>query len=272
MKTLNILKACVAVALVAIGAVPAMAQEVPKTAVGQTRLVETNTHYSVWEERLADPAPGFRAYNVLLQVNAGGAPGRFINAFQDLDIAGVHQIWEAPTRPGRPPVETPYPAYFEGFADELQKLDSSIGWTSEDESNGAAPTETNNGQNPAGVDPEVVDPSSGLAAADLVIGVGNMGVIDRAGGVAAALGLAIRPETLNVGRVVLWDGLSGGYVKATLSGDIGGEGDGVESNGGEIDRFTSVLIGDTMIVPEPAMGLMALIGSFGMLRLRRRVR
>jgi hypothetical protein len=242
--------------------------------VGTVEMIAEGTYYNLQQEYLGSPAPGFRSYNIWATVKGDTTPGKFVNAFQELNITGVHQVWEPPSRPGRPPVQTPYSAYFEGFADKLQTLDSYAGWGEDDQSNGASPSETNDGSNPAGIDPAVFDPDSGLVDGDVVIGVGEVGVTSR-GAAPAALGLATQSFRQMLAHIVLWDGVAaadGHYTTATLHGDIGGEGDGNEVNGGEIDNFANVTVGAPMLVevPEPAAGLAALLGLVSLAGLRRR--
>lgn len=270
MRTQNIVKACVAAACLFAFVQSASAQEKPKTDVGQQSLLSQGANYSVWEERLPDPAPGFRAYNVWLKVN-GTQAGKFVNAFQQVNITGVHQVWE---QVGRNRFPTNYPDYYDGLADfigaanaaRIESYDSYVLFTKADQSNGADPSETNNAANPAGL-----DTSFGLGGDFTgVVGLGELGILNRAGGAPAALGLSTRNPNLGLARVVLYDGTAGTFANpAILSGSFGGEGDGNEANGGEINEFANVQIGAT-IVPEPAMGLMALIGSVGLLGFRRR--
>lgn len=242
--------------------------------VGTVEMIAEGTYYNLQQEYLGSPAEGFRSYNIWATVKGDTAPGRFVSAFQELNISGVHQVWDPPARQGRPPVETPYANWYTGFADKLQSLDSYAGWGEDDQSNGASPTETNDESNPAGIDPAVFDPDSGLADGDVLLGIGELGVTSR-GGEPAALGLATQSFRQMLAHIVIWDGVAaadGHYATAMLNGDIGGEGDGNETNGGEIDSFANVTVGAPMLVevPEPAAGLAALLGLVSLAGLRRR--
>lgn len=243
--------------------------------VGAVTVRQVGDFYDISEERLADPAPGFRAYNIWATVkNPATSQGRYINAFQQLNITGVHQIWE---QVGRQRFPTQYPGYFDELSDfigaanveKLKSLDSYMGFTKEMQSNGADPSETNNASNPGGLVLDIPDFTG-------VIGVGDLGVFQRTpGGAPAALGLATREGRLHLAKIVLYQGATATadqYVTASLSGQIGGQGDGNEGNGGEIDSYSNVRIGGTIMVPvpEPAMGVLGLLGAVSMLGLRRR--
>lgn len=281
MKTFNIVKACVAVGFALaysfMNTQTVSAQTVrPLTTVGQqTKLMDSNDaarSFSVWEERLPDPGPGFRAYNVRLKVNATNTAGLYVNAFEELDIAGVHQVWE---KVGRNEFTSVYPGYFQGLsefigqeaASRIQGYDSSILFTETQKASGTAdPSETNDKLNVAGL-----DVSFGLDPADFtsVVGMGSVGIKNRTGGASAALGLNIQPADLAYARVVLYDGTAGQFSPpAILNGGVGGQAD--SDTDGEVGAFANVLIGQTVQIPEPAMSVLALIGGVGLFGLRRR--
>jgi hypothetical protein len=229
--------------------------------VGTREVVAEGNYYSISTVRVEDPAPGFRAYDVMASVN-GDSQGKFVNAFQELNITGVHQLWED-FRGANP---SPYPGYFTNFDLPGQELDSYMMWTKADQSNGADPSETNDGSNPAGLQ---------YSEFTAIAGIGEVGVTSRGNGNPAALGLTGRATELALAHIVLYDGVAaadGHYATAMLSGDLGGEGDANESNGGEIDMFSGVVLGAPTLVevPEPAMGIMALMSVVGLLGFRRR--
>lgn len=265
-----------AVAAVLMSASNAAAQVVIPPVGSFTELTSAGAPVSIVEERLEDPAPGFRAYNVWARANGGG----FVNAVEDLDIAGVHQVWDVFRGNAIP---TPYSNYYDGLAEVLPRLDSRVGWLDSEENAAlGSVSETNDGSNPGAINPEVYDPESGLGPDDTQIGIGNVGFVNREGTDSYALALSGTPTERLLAYVVLYDGVSGAdFTTADMTfsavGGSGPSGDFAITTDPSQQQFGSFLVNDGplvvgagTIIPEPASGLLTLVGLVGLLGLRRR--
>lgn len=253
-------------------------------AVGSRGIVADGQYFRVIQTRLPDPAPGFRAYDVSLSVFPSAPEGSWVNALQQLNFSGVHQVWDSFRDVGIPTQFQDYfrdPSIVQALGGDVnsmfvQGLDSYMNFGLGDYF-GAAPSETNDGQNPGNFD-ETFGQNPLVFSSR--IGIGDLGIINRVpNGPLAAAGLFSRDRELPLAHVVIWHDYSVG-VAAILSGDVGGSADGNDSNGVEIESFRNLIIGGRVSIPlaynrmcpEPIGCTTALAGVVGLVVLTRRTR
>lgn len=248
----------------------------PEIGAVTSRGVGAEGYYEILEERLPDPGPGFRAYNIWAQpVNAG--QGRYVNALEQVNFTGVHQVWER-TGP-RTVAPTVFGKYYDDLGEffgpakaaEIKSFDSHLLFAEDQKTSGTGdPSETNNQANPSGMATDF-----GLGGDFVgVIGVGELGAIQRGAGASVALGLnPPQGGRLGLAKIVIWQGTAateGAYAAAMMNGNLGGQAN--DSTDGEVDRFVNVAVGGSILVevPEPSMGILALTSVLGLFGLRRR--
>jgi hypothetical protein len=229
---------------------------------------------TIYEERLENPYEGFRAYNIWAEVTPAGGAGTFVNAFENLNISGVHQVrlnFFGNIQSSH------YANFWDTQSPELKTLDSYLGFVGANKSNGADPSESidPSNMNPGGLDPTEIDPDFPLPASVVEMGIGELGIIDRGNPQArTAMGLAIQPNRLHLAHIVLYDGLEPeNYATALLTGRLGGEINGNIQQGDTLDiPLNGIELGaPELVIPEPSMSILALMGFVGLCGLRRRV-